>query len=135
CIRDSHNLKHNKVLHACNVLLSVQTVNVPRVDERERASLDPIGHGFWRMTLRFGFVEDPNVPRALKVLAITEPSFDPMSTTFFASRESLVAVAGEGMALWRDKLFLVLSRNATPATEFFSIPGNQLVELGMQVRI
>jgi KUP system potassium uptake protein len=130
-----HNLKHNKVLHACNVLLSVQTVNVPRVDERERASLDPIGHGFWRMTLRFGFVEDPNVPRALKVLAITEPSFDPMSTTFFASRESLVAVAGEGMALWRDKLFLVLSRNATPATEFFSIPGNQLVELGMQVRI
>jgi KUP system potassium uptake protein len=98
-------------------------------------TLEPIGHGFWRMTLRFGFVEDPHVPKALKALKLVEPDFNPMATTFFASREALVASKGDGMALWRDKLFLLLSRNATPATEFFSIPGNQLVELGMQVRI
>ena len=130
-----HNLKHNKVLHACNVLLSVQVLTVPRAEPDDRVSLEPIGHGFWRMTLRFGFVEDPHVPRALKALKLVEPDVNPMTTTFFASREALVASKGEGMALWRDKLFLLLSRNATPATEFFSIPGNQLVELGMQVRI
>ncbi|MCZ8062418.1 potassium transporter Kup [Silanimonas sp.] len=130
-----HNLKHNKVLHACNVLLSVQVLTVPRAEANDRVTLEPIGHGFWRMTLRFGFVEDPHVPKALKALKLVEPDFNPMATTFFASREALVASKGDGMALWRDKLFLLLSRNATPATEFFSIPGNQLVELGMQVRI
>ncbi len=130
-----HNLKHNKVLHACNVLLSVQVLTVPRAEAQDRVTLEPIGHGFWRMTLRFGFVEDPHVPKALKALKLVEPDFNPMTTTFFASREALVASKGDGMALWRDKLFLLLSRNATPATEFFSIPGNQLVELGMQVRI
>jgi KUP system potassium uptake protein len=75
------------------------------------------------------------VPKALKQWSIPGPPFDPMDTTFFASREALTANADQGMALWRDKLFLVMSRNATPATEFFSIPGNRLVELGTQVVI
>jgi KUP system potassium uptake protein len=130
-----HNLKHNKVLHERNVLLSVETLNVPRADEVERVTYSELGHGFSRLTLRYGYMEDPNVPKALAQWKIPGPPFDPMDTTYFASRESLTAMAGEGMALWRDKLFLIMSRNATPATEFFGIPGNRLVELVTQVTI
>lgn len=130
-----HNLKHNKVLHERNVLLSVETLNVPRAEEVEQVSYSDLGHGFARLSLRFGYMEDPDVPKALKQWDIPGPAFDPMDTTFFASREALTANAHQGMALWRDKLFLVMSRNATPATEFFSIPGNRLVELGTQVVI
>ena len=131
-----HNLKHNKVLHERNVLLSVETLNVPRVEEaEERVAYTDLGHGFSRLSLRYGYMEDPDVPRALRQWPIPGPRFEPMETTFFASRESLSADAGQGMALWRDKLFLVMSRNATPATEFFSVPGNRLVELGTQVVI
>jgi KUP system potassium uptake protein len=130
-----HNLKHNKVLHERNVLLSVETQTVPRADESDRVAYTDLGHGFCRLTLRFGYMEDPNVPRALKHWPIPGPAFDEMDTTFFASREALSAKADQGMALWRDKLFLIMSRNATPATEFFQIPGNRLVELGTQVVI
>jgi KUP system potassium uptake protein len=108
---------------------------VPRADEGERVAYQDLGHGFARLNLRFGYMENPDVPMALKKWPIPGPAFDAMDTTFFASRESLTAGKGEGMALWRDKLFLVMSRNATPATEFFSIPGNRLVELGTQVSI
>jgi KUP system potassium uptake protein len=130
-----HNLKHNKVLHERNVLLSVETLSVPRADEAERIAYTELGHGFSRLSLRYGYMENPDVPNALKKWNIPGPPFDAMDTTFFASRESLTASKGQGMALWRDKLFLVMSRNATPATEFFSIPGNRLVELGTQVTI
>jgi KUP system potassium uptake protein len=130
-----HNLKHNKVLHERNVLLSVETLSVPRADEGEQVAYSDLGHGFARLSLRFGYMENPDVPNALKKWNIPGAPFDPMDTTFFASRESLTASADHGMALWRDKLFLVMSRNATPATEFFSIPGNRLVELGTQVVI
>ena len=130
-----HNLKHNKVLHERNVLLSVETLSVPRADEAERVAFSDLGHGFSRLSLRFGYMENPDVPNALKKWKIPGAAFDPMDTTFFASRESLTASKGEGMALWRDKLFLLMSRNAAPATEFFSIPGNRLVELGTQVVI
>jgi len=130
-----HNLKHNKVLHDRNVLLSVETLNVPRAEEGERVAYTDLGHGFSRLNLRFGYMEDPNVPNALKKWNIPGPAFDPMDTTFFASREALSARKDEGMALWRDKLFLFMSRNATPATEYFGIPGNRLVELGTQVVI
>jgi KUP system potassium uptake protein len=131
-----HNLKHNKVLHERNVLLSVETLSVPRVEaDEERVAYTDLGHGFSRLSLRYGYMEDPDVPRALRQWPIPGPRFEPMETTFFASRESLTAQEGQGMALWRDKLFLVMSRNATPATEFFSVPGNRLVELGTQVVI
>jgi len=130
-----HNLKHNKVMHERNVLLSVETLNVPRAEETERVSYTDLGHGFSRLNLRFGYIENPDVPNALKKWHIPGPPFDPMDTTYFASRESLAASPGEGMALWRDKLFLFMSRNATPATEYFGIPGNRLVELGTQVQI
>ena len=130
-----HNLKHNKVLHERNVLLSVETLSVPRADESEHVAYTDLGHGFSRLSLRFGYMENPDVPDALKRWQIPGPPFDPMDTTFFASRESLTASADKGMALWRDKLFLFMSRNATPATEYFGIPGNRLVELGTQVVI
>lgn len=130
-----HNLKHNKVLHERNVFLSVETLSVPRADDNERVNHSELGHGFARLTLRYGYMEDPDVPKALKRWSIPGPPFDPMDTTFFASRETLTAGADQGMALWRDKLFLVMSRNATSATEFFGIPGDRLVELGTKVAI
>jgi KUP system potassium uptake protein len=130
-----HNLKHNQVLHERNVLLTVETLAVPRAEERERVSLVDLGHGFQRLNLRFGYMEDPDVPLALRRWNIPGAKFDPMRTTYFASREALTADKDHGMALWRDKLFLFLSRNATPATEYFGIPGNRLVELGVHVAI
>ena len=130
-----HNLKHNKVLHQQNILLSVETSSIPRADVEERYSYTDLGSGFSRLTLRYGYMEDPDVPKALKQWNITGLHFDPMDTTYFASRETLSANADQGMVLWRDKLFLVMSRNATPATEFFSIPGDRLVELGTKVII
>ena len=130
-----HNLKHNKVLHERNVLLTVEVLGVPRAEESERIAHVDLGHGFARLTLRFGYLEDPDVPRALKHWPIPGAPYEVMETTYFASRESLSARPGQGMALWRDKLFLFMSRNATPATEFFHIPGNRLVELGTQVVI
>jgi KUP system potassium uptake protein len=130
-----HNLSHNKVLHQRNVLLSVETLSVPRAEAGERVAYVDLGHGFSRLTLRYGYMEDPQVPKALRDWSIPGPKFDPMDTTFFASREALSAKADQGMALWRDKLFLLMSRNATPATEYFGIPGDRLVELGTRVVI
>ncbi|MBP6299093.1 MAG: potassium transporter Kup [Arenimonas sp.] len=130
-----HNLKHNKVLHQQNILLCIETSNIPRADVDERYSYTDLTSGFSRLTLRFGYMEDPDVPKALKQWNITGLHFDPMDTTYFASRETLSASADKGMVLWRDKLFLLMSRNATPATEFFSIPGERLVELGTKVVI
>ena len=130
-----HNLAHNKVLHVRNVLLSIEVVGLPRIDEVDRVAHVDLGHGFSRLTLRFGYLEDPDVPRALLRWKLPGPPFEPMETTYFASRESLSARPGQGMALWRDKLFLFMSRNATPATEYFRVPGHRLVELGTQVAI
>ena len=130
-----HNLKHNKVLHERNVLLSVETLEVPRAEAAERVMYVELGQGFVRLSLRFGYMEDPNVPLALGRWPMPGPAFEPMETTYFASRETLVARPGQGMALWRDRLFFFMSRNATPATEYFHIPGNRLVEMGTQVAI
>ena len=131
-----HNLKHNKVLHARNVLLTVETLAVPHVPEADRLRLQPIADGFLRATLRYGFMENPDVPLALMAAADHgEACFDPMDTTYFTSRESLVARPRHGMPLWRDKLFAFLHRNAAPASDFFRIPGSRQVELGAPVEI
>jgi KUP system potassium uptake protein len=130
-----HSLKHFKVLHERNVLLSVETLEAPYADQTERVELRDLGHSFHTLTLRFGFMEDPDVPAALAACAQPGLGFDMMDTTFFLSRETVVATKRPGMALWRDKLFAFLSRNAMPATAFFHIPGNRLVELGTQVEI
>ncbi|HEX7348560.1 MAG TPA: potassium transporter Kup [Rhodanobacteraceae bacterium] len=130
-----HSLKHFKVLHERNVLLSVEVLDVPFVDAAERIEQRDLGNAFHTVLLRFGFMQDPDVPAALVECAARGLACDMMDTTFFLSRETVVATRRPGMALWRDKLFAFMSRNALPATAFFHIPGNRLVELGTQVEI
>jgi KUP system potassium uptake protein len=131
-----HNLKHNKVLHERNVLLTVEVLETPLAEAEERIEITRMDGEFYGLALRFGFAEDPNVPLAMSQCAREGIAFDMMDTTFFLSRETIVADARRpGMALWRDKLFAFLARNALPATAFFQIPGNRLIELGAQVEI
>jgi len=130
-----HNLKHNKVLHERNVLLTVEVLETPTAEAEERVEVQALGNDFYKLTLRFGFAEDPNVPEAMDAIQSCGLPFDLMDTTFFLSRESIVATDRPGMALWRDRLFVFMARNATPATAFFQIPGNRLIELGTQVEI
>jgi KUP system potassium uptake protein len=130
-----HNLKHNKVLHERNVLMTVETLEVPIAEYGERTEIIALGHEFYRVVIRFGFAEDPNIPTALDRCEAKGLGFDMMDTTFFISRETVVATDRAGMPLWRDKLFAFLARNASSATAFFRIPGNRLIELGTQVEI
>ena len=131
-----HNLKHNKVLHERNVFLTVETLQVPFAPPGKSLKIDSIGDDFYRVIVRYGFMETPDVPLALmRSCDKGGVYFDPMDTTYFASRENVVASAHRGMPVWRDKLFAVMHRNAAPATGFFRIPGNRLVELGAQVEI
>ncbi|MGN2249228.1 potassium transporter Kup [Frateuria edaphi] len=131
-----HNLKHNKVLHERNVLLTVQTLDAPRAEPEEQLELTRLEDGFGCLILRVGFAEDPDVPRLLARCQRLGEHFDLMDTTFFLSRETVVATPERsGMALWRENLFVFLARNAMPATAFFGIPGNRLIELGAQVEI
>ena len=130
-----HNLKHNKILHDRNVLMTVETLEVPIADCNDRLEVVPLGHDFFRVVIRFGFAEDPDIPAAIAACAVDGRQFDMMDTTFFISRETVVATDRPGMALWRDRLFAFLARNASPATAFFRLPGNRLVELGTQVEI
>jgi KUP system potassium uptake protein len=131
-----HNLKHNKVLHERNVLLTVEMLETPVADADERIQISSLGGDFYGLELRFGFAEDPNIPQALSRCSKAGLAFDMMDTTFFLSRETIIADERRpGMALWRDKLFAFMARNALPATAFFQIPGNRLIELGAQVEI
>ncbi|WP_240097577.1 potassium transporter Kup [Thermomonas flagellata] len=131
-----HNLKHNKVLHERNIFLTVETLAVPYARKGERLKITSIGDDFYRVVIRFGFMETPDVPRALmQTCDQCDLVIDPMDTTYFTSRETIVASAHRGMPVWRDKLFAFMHRNAAPATSFFHIPGNRIVELGTQVQI
>ncbi|HQV50049.1 MAG: potassium transporter Kup [Dokdonella sp.] len=130
-----HNLKHNKVLHERNVMLTVEILDEPVTDPTTRVSVAPLADGFYLVSVRYGFSEDPDIPAALLGVSQCGFPFDMMDTTFFLSRESIVAGDRPGMTLWRDRLFQILSRNATSATAFFRIPGNRLIELGTQVEI
>jgi KUP system potassium uptake protein len=131
-----HNLKHNKVLHERNVLLTVEMMETPVAEAEERIEIAPMAGEFYGLTVRFGFAEDPNIPLALSRCSREGLPFDMMDTTFFISRETIVADKRRpGMAPWRDKLFAFMARNALPKTAFFQIPGNRLIELGAQVEI
>ena len=131
-----HNLKHNKVLHERNVFLTVETLDIPYAEPARRLRMHEIGNDFHRVLIRFGFMETPDVPLALmRSCDQGGIHFDPMETTYFASRETIVASRHRGMPIWRDKLFALMHRNAAPASGFFRIPGNRLVELGSQVEI
>ncbi|WP_441241434.1 potassium transporter Kup [Tardiphaga sp. 768_D3_N2_1] len=130
-----HNLKHNKVLHEHNVILTIETAQTPKVDLAERVRMENISDKFSMVKLRFGFMESPNVPKALVVARKLGWQFDIMATSFFVSRRSLKPSAQSGMPLWQDHLFIALSRSANDATDYFQIPTGRVVEVGTQVTI
>ena len=130
-----HNLKHNKVLHEHNVILTIETMHTPRVDPAERVRMETISERFATVRLRFGFMESPNVPKALVIARKLGWQFDIMATSFFVSRRSLKPSAQSGMPLWQDHMFIALSRSANDATDYFQIPTGRVVEVGTQVTI
>ena len=130
-----HNIKHNKVLHERVVVLTVAIQDVPYVEEAERFAIKDMGQGFYRITLRFGFLEETDVPAALAKVTMCGAPFEMMKTSFFLSRQTLIASAKPGMAIWREKLFSWKLRNAASAMEFFRLPTNRVVELGSQIEI
>ena len=130
-----HNLKHNKVLHEHNVILTIETAQTPRVDPAERVRMENISDKFSTVRLRFGFMESPNVPKALVIARRLGWQFDIMATSFFVSRRSLKPSAQSGMPQWQDHLFIALSRSANDATDYFQIPTGRVVEVGTQVTI
>src|SRR5438105_1748040 len=130
-----HSLKHYKVLHEKNVILTIETAPTPRIDPAERVRLEQISATFSKVTLRFGFMESPNVPKALAIARKLGWQFDIMSTSFFLSRRALKPAAHSGMPRWQDHLFISLSRTANDATDYFQIPSGRVVEVGTQVTI
>ncbi|MCU0884834.1 MAG: potassium transporter Kup [Beijerinckiaceae bacterium] len=130
-----HNLKHNKVLHEKNAILTVRSLDVPRIAEDERVKIEPISDGFWKMELRYGYMESPNIPKGLGILRKQGFKFDIMSTSFFLSRRSIKPSVNSGMPLWQDKLFISMARSATDATSYFQIPTGRVVEVGTQVTV
>ena len=130
-----HNLKHNKVLHERVILLTVKIEDVPYVSAAKRVQQEELGQGFYRLVIRYGFMEDPDVPAALARAKDCGPQFKMMDTSFFLARQTLIASSRPGMALWREKLFAWMLRNAESAMEFFRLPHNRVVELGSQVEI
>ncbi len=130
-----HNLKHNKVLHSKVILLSMLTEEVPTVPSEERIEIQPLGKEFYRVIAHYGFMEAPEVPEVMALLKEKEIHLAEMATSFFLSRETLIPSKAPGMALWREKLFALMTRNAQRPTDYFRIPVNRVVELGMQVRL
>ena len=130
-----HNLKHNKVLHEKNIILTVRTANTPRVKQDDRVSIEVINDDFKKVTISYGFMESPNLPKALGLCRKQGLKFDIMATSFFVGRRSVVASANSGMPLWQDKIFIFLMKNAANPTEYFHIPPGRVVELGTQVSV
>ncbi len=130
-----HNIKHNKVLHERVIILTVMIQDVPYVDEDKRVFCKDLGEGFYRVKLRYGFLEETDVPAALTSVELCGPPFNMMHTSFFLSRQTLIASKIPGMAIWREKVFAWMLRNAANAMEFFKLPSNRVVELGSQVEI
>ncbi|MES2322306.1 MAG: potassium transporter Kup [Pseudomonadota bacterium] len=130
-----HNMKHNQVLHTRNIIVTAVFEDIPWVSEAERINVEELGQGFWRVTLHFGFMDVPDVPKALELceqFGLEVPYFE---TSYFLSRETVVSTAGTGMARWREKLFIAMTRNAGSVAEYFCLPSNAVVELGTRVQI
>jgi KUP system potassium uptake protein len=132
-----HSLKHYKVLHEQNVVLTIITESTPRVAQANRITIEPLGKPFTRILIRFGFMETPNVPKALALARRRGLSFDIMSTSFFLSRRSVRPDVRSGMPVWQDRLFIVLSyaENADDASSYFQLPTDRVVEIGTQVTV
>jgi KUP system potassium uptake protein len=130
-----HNLKHNKVLHEKNIILTIHTAETPRVREEDRVRIEPVNDDFKKVIIGYGFMESPNVPKALGLCRKLGLKFDIMATSFFLGRRSVVPSAQSGMPLWQDKLFIFLMKNAANPTDFYKIPPGRVVEMGTQVTV
>jgi len=130
-----HNLKHNKILHAQNLFVTVKHHEVPWVAPEKRLSFDSLGHDCWTVSLHFGFMNEPDVPEALQLLRQHGVMMEEMETSYFLSRDIVIPTIGSGMALWREKLFANMHRNAAAAADFLHLPTNRIVELGSKVEI
>ena len=129
-----HNAKHNKVLHERVIVVTVKVAKVPHVPPAERAELSHPSHGFYRVTLHYGFTDEVDLPAALMAIAWDKPLRTP-DTSYFLGRQTLIASSRPGMALWREKLFAWMVQNAESAMDFFKLPVNRVVELGSQLEI
>ncbi|PZO11182.1 MAG: potassium transporter Kup [Burkholderiales bacterium] len=130
-----HNLKHNKVLHEQNLFVTVRSHEVPWIAPEHRLQIDPLGHDCWAVTLNYGFKNDPNVPKALQLMRGHGCDMEPMTTSYFLSRDVVTPTLGSGMAPWREKLFAQMHHNASAAAEFLHLPSNAVIELGSKVEI
>ncbi|MGQ0711842.1 MAG: potassium transporter Kup [Rhodoferax sp.] len=130
-----HNLKHNKVLHAINLFVTVRHHETPWVGMDRRLQIESLGHDCWQVVIHYGFKNDPDVPRALQQLKLHGCEVDPMSTSYFLSRDTVVPTIGQGMAPWREKLFAQMHHNASAAADFLNLPNNAVVELGSKIEI
>jgi KUP system potassium uptake protein len=128
-----HNLKHNKVLHDHNLFVTVKHHEVPWIGFDQRVHMKALGHNCWQVTLHFGFKNDPDVPQALQLLKDRGVPLEEMETSYFLSRDTVIPTLGGGMALWREKLFAGMHRNAAAAADFLNLPVNRIVELGSKV--
>jgi KUP system potassium uptake protein len=130
-----HNLEHNKVLHERVLFLTVKTKQIPFVAPEERVEVESLGNGFHRLKVYYGFMEDPDIPKVLENLQMPGFAYVPEHTTYFLGRETIIASKRPGMALWREKIFSIISHNATSATAYFCIPPDRVVEMGEQIEI
>ena len=130
-----HNLKHNKVLHDRVVLMHVATEDFPRVTDDERIAIEHLDHNFHTVTLRYGFMEEPDIPRALAQCRILQFRFNLMETSFFVGREKIVPARRSPLSRWRQALFILLSNTMLKITDFFDIPTNRVIELGGQIEV
>jgi KUP system potassium uptake protein len=130
-----HNLKHNKVLHERNIMLTLRTAGTPRVADDDKIEITEVGSDVYKVTMRFGYMETPNVVRGIGLAKRKGLSIDTKTTSFFVSRHTLLANARIGMPLWQDHIFIFLHRNAVRASEFFHIPTSRVVELGSQMMV
>jgi KUP system potassium uptake protein len=130
-----HNLKHNHILHDRVVILTVETQSVPHVPPVRRRMVEDLGHGFYRMIIRIGFMDEANIPVELGDETRAGGPFKPMDTSYFLARQTLIASKRPGMAIWREKLFAWMVRNAESAMVFFRLPTNRVIELGSQLEI
>ena len=130
-----HNLKHNKVLHDHNLFVTVRSHEVPWIGLSKRAEIESLGHDCWQVVLHYGFKNDPDVPRALMQIRDRGCEIDPMTTSYFLSRDVVVPTIGGGMAAWREKLFAQMHHNASGAADFLHLPNNSVVELGSKIEI
>ena len=130
-----HNLKHNKVLHEYNLFVTVRHHDIPWVGFDQRIEMTPLGHHCWQVALNFGFKNDPDVPEALKLLKDRGVPLDDMDTSYFLSRDIVIPTFGQGMSIWREKLFASMHRNSAAAADFLYLPSNRIVELGAKVEI